>query len=185
MNKKKENIIASLAPRVETILFAYGEPIADAHIAKILNAEKADIKQALNELEKTYGENRLVILKKDGMYQLATNPKYAECVETLLKSDMHEELTRAAVETLAVVAYQGPLTRSVVEYIRGVNSSFTLRNLLLRGLIERTENPKDARAPVYRISFDCLKYLGVKKTEELPRYKEHKAEIEKTFEESS
>ncbi|MBI2055882.1 MAG: SMC-Scp complex subunit ScpB [Candidatus Sungbacteria bacterium] len=170
---------------VETLLFAYGEPMALAHMAKLLEEEETEIKAALRELEEAYGTDRFVILEKDGMYQLGTNPAYAEYVAELIKRDMREELSRAAAETLAIVAYKGPLTRAEVEYIRGVNSSFSMRNLLLRGLVERTENPKDARSPLYRVSFDLLKYLGIKKGEELPSYAEFRAELASVVKEAA
>ena len=95
-----------------------------------------------------------------------------------MKSEFNEELSRAAVETAAIIAYQGPLTRVDIEYVRGVNSSFILRSLMMRGLIERVENPKDARSYLYRISFDFLKHLGVVRIEELPQYEElHKEKM--------
>lgn len=176
----KEKNLPALA---ETLLFAYGEPMALSHMAKLLDAEESAVKEALRALEESYGQERLVILEKDGMYQLGTNPKYAEYVEELVRGDMHEELSRAAAETLAIMAYKGPLTRAEVEYIRGVNSSFTMRNLLLRGLAERTENQKDARSPLYRVSFNLLKYLGIKKGEDLPQYAEFRTELAAIFKE--
>lgn len=178
MVKKVSPVKESLVPLIEALLFTYGEPITLVRLSKILKTDEKKIKSALGELEKEYGSDRFVILEKDAMYQLGANPKYAAYIEELVKADVREELSRAASETLAIVAYKGPLTRAETEHVRGVNSSFTMRNLLLRGLIERMENPKDARAHLYRISFDCLKYLGVKKSEELPQYVEYKAELD-------
>ncbi|MEK7503143.1 MAG: SMC-Scp complex subunit ScpB, partial [Patescibacteria group bacterium] len=65
---------------------------------------------------------------------------------------------------------KGPVKRSEVEYIRGVNSSFMLRNLLIRGLIERVRDPKDSRSYVYRVSRDFLKFLGITSISDLPEY---------------
>ena len=93
-----------------------------------------------------------------------------------MKSEFSEELSRAAIETAAIIAYQGPITRAEIEYVRGVNSSFILRGLLMRGLVERIENPKDARSYLYRISFDFLKHLGLTKIEDLPQYQEFRQE---------
>ena len=78
------------------------------------------------------------------------------------------------METIAIIAYKGPLTRLDIEYVRGVNSSFIIRNLLMRGLVERVENPKDARSYLYKVSFDFLKHLGVTGIEDLPQYQEFK-----------
>ena len=71
-----------------------------------------------------------------------------------------------------IIAYKGPLARIEIDYIRGVNSAFVLRNLTMRGLVERIENPKDARSWLYRVSFEFLKYLGLRSIEELPHYME-------------
>jgi segregation and condensation protein B len=69
-----------------------------------------------------------------------------------------------------VIAYNVPVKRSEIDYIRGVNSSFMLRNLLIRGLIERMRDPKDSRSYVYRISADFLKFLGLTSISDLPDY---------------
>jgi segregation and condensation protein B len=89
-----------------------------------------------------------------------------------MNKEIGEALSPAVSEVLAVVAYRGPLTRAQIEYIRGVNCCFTLRNLAMRGLVERKENPDDSRSYLYEISFDFLNSLGIKKVQELPEYEE-------------
>jgi segregation and condensation protein B len=90
----------------------------------------------------------------------------------MTKLDFEEDLSRASLETLAIVAYRSPITRAGIEAVRGVNSTFTLRTLLLRGLVERYENPADQRSYLYRPAFDLLKYLGIEKIENLPNFPE-------------
>lgn len=167
----------SLAPLLEALLFAYGEPLELTRLAMLAGAEENVIRSALGKLSHEYKNRGIAILENNEMYQLGTNPEYISEIESLVKGDTHEELSRAAAETLAIVAYKGPMTRAEVEHIRGVNSSFIMRNLLFRGLIERAENPNDLRSPHYRMSFDCLKYLGIKNIEELPQYKEFRNEL--------
>ncbi len=165
---------------IETILFVYGEPISLTKLAKTAKAPEEEIKQALEELEKDCLERGLAILWKEDQYQLATNPDNKEYAEDLLKGELGEDLSKAALETIAIVAYKGPLTRVQIEYIRGVNCSFILRNLLMRGLVERIDNPKDSRSYLYKISFDFLKHFGITKIEDLPGFEElrkHKIEI--------
>lgn len=162
----------NLKSAIETVLFAYGEPMSSEKLAKLTGAKKEEAMDAINDLKTDYEGRGFVILEKDGTYELGSNPEHAGVIEKLMKSEFSEELTRAAVETLAIVAYKGPLTRAEIEYLRGVNSSFILRNLLMRGLVERIENPKDARSYLYRISFDFLKYMGVSKIEDLQGYEE-------------
>ncbi len=99
-----------------------------------------------------------------------TSTSLAPVLGKLLKDEFTEALTPAAVETLSIIAYGGPVTRSVVDYIRGVNSSFILRTLLLRGLIDRVLDLHHGNAYVYQASFDMLKHLGLDKAESLPDY---------------
>jgi len=159
---------------LETILFVHGEPIGLEKLSKISKGSKKDTASALQELREDYRERGLALLEKDEEYQLGSNPANASYVADLVKSEFSEELSRAALETVAIVAYKGPLTRAEIEYVRGVNSSFTLRNLLIRGLVERFENPKDARSYLYRISFDFLKHMGITNPADLPGYAEFK-----------
>ena len=163
---------------LETVLFVHGEPISEEKLAQLLKVKKEEVRQALEKLSQDYTGRGLELIKKDNEWCLGTNPQNAKFVEDLMKSEFNEELSRAAVETAAIIAYQGPLTRVDIEYVRGVNSSFILRSLMMRGLIERVENPKDARSYLYRISFDFLKHLGVVRIEELPQYEElHKEKM--------
>lgn len=166
----------SLKSILESILFIHGEPLALEKLAKAAGVKKEEAAVAVEELKNDLKDRGIVVLEKDGAYQLGSNPENSKYIEAMVKREFTEELTKAAVEVLAIVAYKGPLTRSEIEYIRGVNSSFMLRNLLMRGLVERIENPKDARSYLYRISFDALKHLGLTKPEDLPQYEEFKKE---------
>jgi segregation and condensation protein B len=85
---------------------------------------------------------------------------------------MQEGLSKAALEVLSIVAYKGPISRAEIESIRGVNCSFTLRSLMMRGLLERIDNPKDGRGYLYKISFEFMKKLGIESIDKLPDYKE-------------
>lgn len=168
---------------LESVLFAHGEPLGLEKISKIVKTNKEEVGRALDTLKSEYSRRGLVILEKDGEYQLGSSPENAKYIEDLVKSEFTEELSRAALEVISIIAYKGPLTRAQIEYLRGVNSAFTLRNLLMRGLVERIENPKDARSYLYRISFDFLKHLGLTSVEELPQYAEFKKEKIEVLEE--
>ena len=166
----------NLKAAIEALMFIHGEPMSVEKLASSCDASKDDVAATLTELTADYADRGFTILNHDGKYQLGTNPRFADMVAKLIKSDFSEELSRAALETATIIAYKGPMTRVDIEHIRGVNSSFTLRNLSMRGLIERTENPKDARSYVYQISFDFLKHFGLTKREELPHFEEFKKE---------
>jgi segregation and condensation protein B len=161
---------------IESILFAYGDPISLKKLGKAAGAEEEKVEEALEELKRDYQDRGLCLVEKDGEYQLGSNPENAKYIEELVKNEFTEELSRAAVETLAIVAYKGPLPRADIEYVRGVNCSFTLRNLLMRGLVERIDNPRDARSYLYRVSFRFLEHLGLKSVEDLPGFAEFKTQ---------
>ncbi len=161
---------------LESILFSIGEPISIEKLVKTLEKNKDAVKKIINDLENDYQkENRgLRIIKKGEKIQLVSSPKNSQYIERLIKDELQEDLTPASLEALAIVAYRGPITRAEIEEIRGVNCSYILRNLLIRGLIERKGLPEDARAYIYEISFDFLKKLGLSSIEELPEYKKLK-----------
>lgn len=165
----------NLKSQLESILFVHGEPIGVARLVKITGAKRAEVESALEELAGEYRERGIILIKNGEEWQLATHPASKHVVEGLVTSELAEELSRAGLEVLSIIAYRGPASRAAIEHIRGVDSSYTLRNLLLRGLVERSENPADRRSYLYRISADFLKHLGLARAEELPRFKEFKA----------
>lgn len=169
----------NLKSAIESILFVQGEPLAISRLVKITGAKKAEIESALRELAEEYRERGIRLIENGDEWQFATHPANKAIVERLVTSELSEDLSRASREVLSTIAYKGPMSRAEIEYIRGVNSSFTLRSILIRGLVSREENPSDRRSYLYRISTDFLKYLGLTRPEELPQYEAfHKKEIE-------
>ena len=163
--------LGKLKSIIESVLFISGEPVSLAKIAKITQVPMPEIENAVMALQNDYSGNRgLVIIKKEDEIQLATNPENAGLLDQLVKSEIQENLSKAALEVLAIIAYRGPISRVDVEAIRGVNCSFTIRSLMMRGLLERIDNPKDNRGYLYKVSFDFLKKLGLDGIEKLPDY---------------
>lgn len=174
----------SLLSKIEAVLFAYGEPISVERLGKILKINTAELESALKDLETELSrqERGLNLIKNIGKIQLATKPELTGLLEDIIKQEFTEDLTPAALETLSIIAYAGPVSRADIEYIRGVNSSFTMRNLLLRGLVERTIDPKRANAYIYTASFDLIKRLGILKVEDLPDYERYKQMVKNLHE---
>lgn len=178
MVRKSAHTDQKIPAIVEALLLAHGEPITLAKLAKASGFSVAEITEAITALKRLYTNRGFAILEKDGEVGLGTNPAYAEYAENLLRGEFTESLSRAALETLAIIAYKGPIARASIDFIRGVNSSFIVRNLAMRGLIERVENPVDARAYLWRVSFDFLKHIGITRIEDLPEFAAfHKEEI--------
>lgn len=176
----------NLSAKIEAVLFAYGEPISIERLAKILKITSAELETALKDLETELSrqERGIVLIKNGGKIQLATKPELTSLLEDIIKQEFTEDLTPTALETLSIIAYAGPISRADIEYIRGVNSSFTIRNLLLRGLVERTTDPKRANAYIYTASFDLIKRLGILKVEDLPDYEKYKQMVRNLHEAS-
>lgn len=168
-SKKEEKDIAA---QIQALLFVYGEPMKKKRIAAILEKSEDALEEGLILLEKELAKKQsgVHIVSEDGTIQLVTKPLYGDLIEKIIKEEIQENLTPATLETLAIIAYAGPISRAEIEYIRGVNSSFMLRNLVLRGLVERMPDARRANAYVYRASIDLLKHLGVQRTESLPEY---------------
>ena len=164
--------MTNLKSAIESVLFVYGEPMSAEKLAKICHVSKSEIQAALEALRGEYKGRGIVILEKDGQFQLGTNPQNADIIKELTKSEFSEELTKAGLETLTIVAYKGPLTRAQIEFVRGVNSSASLRTLLMRGLIEGKEDERDKRRIRYTITTEALAHLGLARITDLPRYSE-------------
>ena len=166
------NQIEKKLAELEVLLFVQGEPLSKKKAQKLLEMKGDEFESLLEEFEKRMaGEGRgLAFLRGEDKIQLATKADFKGLVESFVKSELSEDLTPASLEVLSLVTYLGPVSRSEIEYRRGVNSSFTLRNLMIRGLIERLPETGKAGVNLYRPSFEFLRHLGVTKKEELPEY---------------
>ncbi|MEK9147827.1 MAG: SMC-Scp complex subunit ScpB, partial [Patescibacteria group bacterium] len=153
--------MTKLKSAIESILFLHGEAMSVTELAKICGAPKKEVAAAMRELRDECRDRGIVLVENGETWQLATHPETQEVVQKLIAGELSEEISRAGLEVLAIVAYKGPISRAQVEYLRGVNSAFTLRNLLIRGLIAREENPKDRRSYLYHMTSDFLKHLGL------------------------
>lgn len=167
---------------LESLLFYRGEPIKKKELEKLLELTSGEVTQALAILKERLQDGGITLVEYDEKVSLGTNPQASNLIEKITKEELTKDLGKAGLETLSIVLYKGLVSRREIEYIRGVNSSFILRNLLIRGLIER-QNDTSGRGYVYKASGDLLMHLGVGKIEELPGYSEIKAELE-TFGES-
>jgi len=179
------NIDKNKLAGLEALLFIYGEPIETKKLAKILEISESELKEYIILLENELAreERGLSIIQDKGKIQLATKPIFSKLLEEVTKQEFAEALTPAALETLSIIAYAGPISRADIEYIRGVNSSFILRMLVMRGLVEREINPKRANAYVYSASFDLLRYLGLSNAIDLPDHDKYKDLVSRLYQE--
>lgn len=171
-----------LSSQIEAILFWKGEPLSLKRLALILGKDKDDIRKAVKNLEDKLEGRGIAVMVKDDEVTLATAKEMSGIIETLTREELVRDLGRAGLETLSIIIYRGPVSRSEIDYIRGVNSQFILRNLLVRGLIEKTASESDGRSFLYKPTFELLSFLGAKKAEDLPEYEKVRMEMEKAKE---
>ncbi|MDO8555349.1 MAG: SMC-Scp complex subunit ScpB, partial [bacterium] len=152
-------------------------------LAKILNKDESEIINAIDELEKDLENRGIKLIKNNGEVMLGSAPETSQYCEIMLKEELDKTLGRAALETLAIVLYKGAfledgVNRAEIDLIRGVNSTFTLRNLSIRGLVTKKINNKDKRSVFYAPSTQLLQYLGITKKENLPQFEEFIKQME-------
>ena len=116
--------------------------------------------------------------------QLATKPEWNAILESFVKEELTEDLSPASLETLSIISYLGPISRTRIEYLRGVNSSVILRSLMIRGLVERFADPEHPAGFLYRLTFDAMKHLGIQQKEDLPDFAKFQ-ELLKVFDPAS
>lgn len=160
----------NLKSTIESLLFVSPKSLKLKQICKFLEKEEAEVKAALDELAQERKNTGVILLENNGEYQMATNPENSPYVKTFLNSELREKLTDATVEVLAIIAYKQPVSKAEIEAIRGVNSQYSLRHLLMRGIIEKTPNPHDARGFLYQTTTEFLQHLGLASLKDLPEF---------------
>ena len=162
--------------KIESLIFASPKPLSlkwlHAFISKNdVKLPREEFDKVIEDLKAKYNvlESGVHIIQSGDDIQMVTSADVSDLVKKFLKEDMTGELTPASLETLTVVAYRGPIAKSELEQIRGVNCSLIIRNLLIRGLIVGDEGAGNGQI-YYRVTVDFLKYLGLNAASDLPDY---------------
>ena len=186
-------LVKEISNRIEAILFWKGEPLNLKELQKLLETDEqtksilveinSDISIAINlaieDLKSILSNRGLCLIQIEDNYTLRTSSSMSGLIEKLQIEELNKDLGKATTETLALIIYKGPIKRSEIDNIRGVNSSYILRNLMIRGLIDKEVDPKNSRTNIYKPSFELLSYLGVTSVETLPNYQEVVNELNK------
>lgn len=162
-----------LPPLLEAYLFVAVEPITPGEVARVLGVDPAAVEEALEDIVNAYGRrihSGLHVIRIAGGYQMATRPALAEDVARLLASPHAKaRLSKPALETLAIVAYQQPVTQAEIEVVRGVSAEGVLQTLSERRLIAETGRKEAAGRPIlYGTTPDFLHYFGLDTLDDLP-----------------
>ncbi len=154
---------------LEALMFVAPGTVAPAQLAQALEIPIIEVEEGLKRLADIYSRRGLRLQWHHGRVQITTAPEAAPLVERFLGLEATSRLSRAALETLAIVAYQQPVTRPEIDAIRGVNSDAVLKSLLSKGLIEEAGRAERAGRPIlYNTTADFLGYFGLSSLEELP-----------------
>lgn len=156
---------------IEAIMFAYGDPISVEKLSEASGIDEETTVKLIDQLERNYNvsESGLRIIRINNGFQIATRQEYADYIKKALETRRQAPLSQAAMETLAIIAYNQPVTKSFVEQVRGIDSSSVVNTLVERGLLEeagRLELP--GRPIAYKTTDNFLRCFGISRIEELP-----------------
>jgi segregation and condensation protein B len=159
----------SLEMLLQAILFVASGPLSVDQLAQATGSSPESTQTSLNALETSMQTGGIQLSHLDGQYRLVTAPEAASTVRKFLQEESSSDLSKPALETLAIVAYRGPLTKPAIEAIRGVASDAMLRNLLARDLIMEAGRGQEPGKPVlYSISHAFLQHFGLTNRLQLP-----------------
>lgn len=163
--------VKKLQSSIEAILFASGDPVSVERIADVLSVDKKTVNRMLETLVDKFesDESGICIIRLDDSYQMCSKPQYGECIRQIMDMRRNVPLSPAAMEVLAIVAYNQPVTRAFVDQIRGVDSAGVMASLSNKGLIEekgRLELP--GRPLLYGTTSNFLRCFGIESVDELP-----------------
>lgn len=163
---------------LQSILFIAVHPVSMSELMQILKVDEAALREAMEEMVSRNPDSGIILLAHDNKLQLATHPDNSSLVKQFLSMELREKLTDAALETLAVVTYRQPISRAEIENIRGVNSQYILRQLLICGLIEKMGSKSDRRVQLYKTTMEFMQHLGLKDMKDLPDFEELTRDIQ-------
>ncbi|HXM55646.1 MAG TPA: SMC-Scp complex subunit ScpB [Candidatus Dormibacteraeota bacterium] len=159
----------ALAPAIEAILFSSNRPLRVRELQHVTDTDRATVEQALDELRESLTQRGLMLQRHHDQVQLVTRPELAAYVRRALRPEVTGRLSTAAYETLAIVAYQQPVSRSKIEEIRGVNSDGVISNLELRALVKEVGRGTGPGQPrLYGTTIRFLQMLGLESLDDLP-----------------
>jgi segregation and condensation protein B len=154
---------------IEGLLFYKAMPQKKQTIIKLFSITETELASAILALQSRLSQGAIRLIETTDELQLTTSPELAPIIETIRKNELKADIGKAGAETLAIVLYQEPITRGEIDRIRGVNSSFILRNLMIRGLVLRTHN-KTRGVYEFTITPALLAHLGITHKAQLPDF---------------
>ena len=155
---------------LQAYLFAEGGSLTIKRLVQLTGSDDARVKSALDELAASLTGHGLSLVRTETEATLAVSGPESQTLKAGYEKELGREVGDAGLEVLAIILYRGPSTRADIDYIRGVNTSSTIRTLLARGMLARSGNPLDGREYIYSPTTELLAHLGVTRLEDLPEY---------------
>lgn len=169
-------MVNKIDQQIEALLFATAQAQSLKSLALKLGVSLEEVKQAVVLLEDSLSDRALMLVQNGEEVSLVTRPEHSALIESIRKEELSKELSKASAETLSTIAYYPGITKAEIEFIRGVNVSYSLRALSMRGLVESRGG---GRVVGYFPTLAMLEHFGVARTEDLPEYAETSAKITK------
>jgi segregation and condensation protein B len=166
-----------LSSQIEAVLFYKNEPMTIKKLCQLLEQDEGAIRSALAELKESLSGRGVTLVTLNDEVSLTTSKDASPIIEKIAKDELSKEIGKAGLETLAIILYNNGASRREIDYIRGVNSTFILRNLSIRGLVLKVPHPKDPRGFLYKPSIDLLAHLGIASLEQLPEFESFQSKL--------
>lgn len=160
---------------LEGLLFYFGDSLDIATLAEYTQREEVEIREALDVLRRDLESRGITLLLQNDKAALATNPEISEIIKRIQKEELEGELSKSAQEVLSIILYAGPISKGYIDYIRGVNSTVSLRNLVARSLVEKRVG---GGKPEYVVTVDFLMSLGINAPSEIEEYNEIRSRLD-------
>ena len=168
-SEQNMDIELPLSVKLEALLFVAAELVTISQLATALDVSASVVERGLNELDASLSSRGLRLQRHAGRFQLTTAPQLADLIELFLGLEATSHLSRAALETLSIIAYQQPVTRPQIDSIRGVNSDSMMKSLLNKGLILESGRADGPGRPIlYSTTPEFLQHFGLSSILELP-----------------
>lgn len=169
--------MSETAKKIINLLFLSGDPMSVKSLVNILELPEAEISSEIENIRPELAKIGLGLIYQNNDIVITTGAEYSDITKQWTEYELRSELTPAQLQALTIVAYMGPINNANVSFIRGVQSSQTLRALSTRGLITKSDTN-------YNISIESMKYLGINKVEDLPSYTETREKLNNKIQEA-
>ena len=172
-----------IVKKLEAFLFADGSDVLKKTIMEKLAIDANQLALAVNELRKKLDGHAIALVESDSSLSLRSSQDQAEFLKEVHAANLSGDIGKAGLEVLAIVLYKGPCTHADIDYIRGVNSSYSIRNLMMRGLLEKVK--AEGGQYIYKPTVELFAQLGIDSLDKLPNREKVSAEIKQLEEQKN